>query len=94
MKWIKYCNSFSLLDPWEKMWTFWALPWGVPTKPARCSLLSGCLVSVEDKRLRKCVILDGSATIGTRANNEFTSSSLFSNNLKFDQQKFAKSRMR
>ena len=30
MKWIKYCNSFSLLDPWGKMWIFWGLPWGVP----------------------------------------------------------------
>ena len=30
MKWTKYCNSFSLLDPWGKMWTIWALPWGVP----------------------------------------------------------------
>ena len=26
----KYCNSFSLLDPWEEMWIFRALPWGVP----------------------------------------------------------------
>ena len=45
---------------------------------------------MEDERLRKCVISGGSATIGTRANNEFTSSSLFSKNLKFDQQKLRK----
>ena len=23
------CNSFSLLNPWGKMWIFWALPRGV-----------------------------------------------------------------
>ena len=30
MKWTKYCNLFSLLDPWGKMWMIRALPWGVP----------------------------------------------------------------
>ena len=49
---------------------------------------------VDDKRLRKCVILGGSATVGTRANNESTSFITLLQNLKFDQQKFAKSRMR
>ena len=29
MKWTKYYNSFSLLDPWGKMWIIQALPWGV-----------------------------------------------------------------
>ena len=29
MKWTKYCNSFSLLDPWGKMWIIRALPWDV-----------------------------------------------------------------
>ena len=63
MKWTKYCNSFSLLDPWRKVWIIQALPWCVCSmKPARCSSLLGCLVSVEDKRLRKYVILGGSAT--------------------------------
>ena len=73
MKWTKYCNSFSLLDPWGKCGSF-GLSLGVCSmEPARCSSLLGRLVSVEDKRLRKCVILCGSATVGTRANNEFMS---------------------
>ena len=29
MKWTKYYNSFSLLDPWGKMWIIRALSWGV-----------------------------------------------------------------
>jgi hypothetical protein len=29
MKWTKYCNSFSLLDPWGQMWIIQALTWGV-----------------------------------------------------------------
>jgi len=44
------------------MWIFRALPRGVPMEPARCSPLSGRLVSVEDKRRRKYVISDSSAT--------------------------------
>ena len=43
---------------------------------------------MEDERLRKYVILGGSATVGTRANNEFTSFITLFQNLKFDQQKF------
>ena len=61
MKEIKYYNSFSILDPWGKCGSF-GLSLGVcPTEPTRCSPLSGCLVLVEDKCLRKCVILGGSA---------------------------------
>ena len=29
MKWIKYCNSFSLLDPWENV-DLSSSPLGVP----------------------------------------------------------------
>ena len=29
MKWTKYCNSFSLLDPWGKCGLFGLFPWGV-----------------------------------------------------------------
>ena len=42
---------------------------------------------MEDKRLHKCIILGGSATVGTRANNESTILSTLFQNLKFDQQK-------
>ena len=38
-------------------------------EPARCSLLSGCLVLVKDKRPREYVILDGSATKILRADS-------------------------
>ena len=38
--------------------------------------------------LCKCVISGGSATVGTRANNEFMSFITLFQNLKFDQQKF------
>ena len=94
MQWIKYCNSFSLLDPWGKMWIIRAFLGVCSMEPARCSSLSERLVSVEDKCLLNCVISDGSATVGTRANNEFMSFITLLQNLKFDQQKFVKSRMR
>ena len=43
MKWIKYYNSFSLLDPLGKCGLF-RLSLGVcPTEPARCGVLSGVL---------------------------------------------------
>ena len=63
-------------------------------EPAWCSSLSGRLVLVEDKHLCKCVISGGSAIVGTRANKESMSFITLLQNLKFDQQKFAKSRMR
>ena len=56
------CNLFSLLDPWGKCGSFGVSLGVCPTEPARCSSLSRCLVSVEDKRLHKCVILGGSTT--------------------------------
>ena len=43
MKWIKYCNSFSLLDHWGKMWTFRALPWGVSDGTCPLWLVFGVL---------------------------------------------------
>ena len=67
----KYCNSFSTLDPWEKCGSFGFSLRVCPTDTAHCSLLSGCLVSGEDARLRKCAISGGSATVGTRANNGY-----------------------
>ena len=48
----------------------------------------GAQCPVEDKHLRKCVISDGSATVGIRANNESMSFITLFQNLKFDQQKF------
>ena len=66
-----YCNLFSLLDPWGKCGSFGFSLGVCSTDTARCSLLSGCLVSVEDEHLRKRVILGGSATVGTRANNGY-----------------------
>ena len=41
----KYCNSFSLLDPWEKCGSFGFSPRVCPTDIARSSLLLRCLVS-------------------------------------------------
>ena len=41
----KYCNSFSLLDPWEKCGSFGFSLGVCPTDTARGSLFSGCLVS-------------------------------------------------
>ena len=73
MKCTKYCNSLSLLDPWGKCGSF-RLSLGVcPMDTTRYSLLMGACCLVEDERLRKCVISGGSATVGTRANNESTS---------------------
>ena len=46
----------------------------------------GAQCLVEDKRLRKRVILGGSTTVGTKDNNEFTSFITLFQNLKFDQQ--------
>ena len=43
--WIKYCNSFSLLDPWGKCGSFGFSLGVYPMDTARCSLPSGCLVS-------------------------------------------------
>ena len=62
MKWTMYCNSLSLLDPWEKCGLF-GLSLGVrPMESTQSSSLSGCLASVEDERLYKCVISGDSAT--------------------------------
>ena len=62
MKWIKYCNLFSLLDPWGKMWTIRALPWGVRERNSPVVVhFRGAQCLVEDERLRKCVISDGSS---------------------------------
>ena len=47
----------------------------------------GAQCLVEDERLQKRVISDGSATGGIRANNEYTGLRTLFKNLKFDQQK-------
>ena len=65
-----------------------------PTDTARCSLLSGCLVSGGDERLRKCAILSGYATVGTRANNGLRVHHSFSKLKNLTNKSFAKSRMR
>ena len=94
MKWTKFVTRSHYWILGEKYGSF-ELSLGVcPTEPAWCSPLSGRLVLVEDKRLCKYVISDGSTTVGTRANNESTSFITLLQNLKFDQQKFAKSWMR
>ena len=69
-----YCNSFSLLDPWEKCGSFGFSLGVCPTDTARCSSLLGCLVS-EDECLRKYAISDGSAT-AAKARGSATSSPL------------------
>ena len=73
MKWTKYCNLFSLLDSWGKMWIIRALPWVCSTELARCSLLSGCLVSGGRRAPSKVCYFGGFATGGIGANNESTS---------------------
>ena len=73
MKWTKFVTRSHYWILGEKRGSF-GLSLGVcPMEPARCSSLLGCLVSMEDKRLRKCIISGGSAIVGTRANNESTS---------------------
>ena len=73
MKWIKYCNSFSLLDPWGKCGSF-GLSLGVCSmEPSDVASFWGAQCLVEDERLHKCVISGSSVTVGTRTNNEFTS---------------------
>ena len=85
MKWTKFVTRSHYWILGGKCGLF-GLSLGVClTKSARCSSLSGRLVSVEDKHLRKCVISGDSAIVGTRANNESTSFITLSQNIKFDQ---------
>ena len=49
---------------------------------------------MEDERLRKCVILSGSTTVGTRANNGYEFHHSFSKLKNLTNKSFAKSRMR
>ena len=94
MKWTKFVTCSHYWIHGEKCGLFGLFLGVCLTESAQCSSLLGRLVSVEDKRLCKFIILGGSATNGTRANNESTSFITLLQKLKFDQQKFAKSRMR
>ena len=47
--------------------------------PPVVAYLWGALCLKEDERLRKCVILGGSTTVGTRANNGYELHHSFSN---------------
>ena len=73
MKWTKFVTRSHYWILGEKYGLF-GLSLGVRSmESTRRSSLSGRLVLVEDKRLRKCVILGDSTTVGTRANNKSTS---------------------
>ena len=66
-----YCNSFPLLDPWEKCGSFEFSLGVCPTDTGTVACSRGAQCLVEDKRLRKCAISGGSATVGSRANNGY-----------------------
>ena len=90
----KYCNSFSLLDPWENVDLS-----GSPLGCARRLLIvvacfQGAQCLVEDEHLRKCAILGGSTTVGTRANNGYEFHHSFSKLKNLTNKSFAKNRMR
>ena len=66
-----YCNSFSLLDPWEKCGSFGFSLGCARWIPPAVACFRGAQCLVEDEHLRKYVISGGSATVGTRANNGY-----------------------
>ena len=95
MKCIKYCNSFSLLVPWEKYGSFGFSLGVCPMDISTVACFWGAQCLVEDERLRKCAISSGSATVGTRANNRYEFHYFFFSKLKnLTNKSFAKSRMR
>ena len=57
-----YCNSFSLLDPWEKCGSFRFSLGVYSTDTAAVTRFRGASCLVEDEHLRKRVISGGSAT--------------------------------
>ena len=57
-----YCNSFSLLDPWEKCGSFEFSLGVCPTNTTVVTRFRGASCLVEDEHVRKRVILGGSAT--------------------------------
>ena len=65
------CNSFSLLDPWDKCGSLGFSLGVCPTDTARGSGFRGAQCLAEDERLRKYAIPGGSATVGIRANNGY-----------------------